>query len=125
MNRLVTRSTSNFGSIPAFVARKCCQTSVCRPISSSAFLEKGPISDRSNLKLDTIETRERNQLLRAIQENEQLRNVMAYSLAMASLEGNRFPPLIRPLNEREKNQIRISKLQRRHMSSPVSPVIPQ
>jgi PAS domain S-box-containing protein len=45
---------------------------------------------------------------------------MAYSLAMASLDGNNFPPFTRQLNERERNQIRTSKMQRRMIMSPVS-----
>jgi PAS domain S-box-containing protein len=45
---------------------------------------------------------------------------MAYSLAMASLDGNKFPPFTRQLNERERNQIRTSKMQRRLILFPFS-----
>lgn len=44
---------------------------------------------------------------------------MVYSLAMASLDGNEFPPLTRQLNERERQQVKMSERQRRWMSSPV------
>lgn len=37
---------------------------------------------------------------------------------MASLEGNKFPPLTRRWNDREREQIRISALQFHHMRSP-------
>lgn len=38
---------------------------------------------------------------------------------MASLEGNKFPPLTRQLNEREREQMKMSQRQRLWMSSPV------
>jgi PAS domain S-box-containing protein len=51
-------------------------------------------------------------------KNDQRRNTMAYSLSMASLEGNSFPPLTQPLSETQREQIRISALQHHHMRSP-------
>eukprot|EP00539_Tryblionella_compressa_P021780 CAMPEP_0178890150 /NCGR_PEP_ID=MMETSP0747-20121128/18176_1 /TAXON_ID=913974 /ORGANISM="Nitzschia punctata, Strain CCMP561" /LENGTH=270 /DNA_ID=CAMNT_0020559757 /DNA_START=140 /DNA_END=953 /DNA_ORIENTATION=- len=52
------------------------------------------------------------------QLDKELRNSMAYTLAMATLEGNKFPPLTRELNNREKEQLRISKEQSQYMKSP-------
>ena len=43
---------------------------------------------------------------------------MAYSLSMASLDGNKFPPLTQPLTDTQREQIRISALQHHHMRSP-------
>ncbi|KAL3924899.1 MAG: hypothetical protein SGILL_000764 [Bacillariaceae sp.] len=43
---------------------------------------------------------------------------MSYSLAMAALEGNKFPPLTGHLTETQREQVRISALQHHHMRSP-------
>jgi PAS domain S-box-containing protein len=51
-------------------------------------------------------------------QSDHLRNSMAYSLAMASPEGNKYPPLTRQWNAREREQVRISTLQSHHMRSP-------
>jgi PAS domain S-box-containing protein len=59
-------------------------------------------------------------LCRLQTQNDHLRDSMAYSLAMASLEGNSFPQLTRQLNERERKQIKFSERQGRLMSSPTS-----
>ena len=42
---------------------------------------------------------------------------MVYSLAMASLDGSKFPPMSRGLNNREREQLRISKIQQREFRS--------
>ena len=42
---------------------------------------------------------------------------MVYSLAMGSLDGSKFPPLSRSLNDREHEQLRISQIQRRQFRS--------
>ena len=42
---------------------------------------------------------------------------MVYSLAMASSDGSKFPPLSRGLNNREREQLRISKIQQREFRS--------
>ncbi len=50
-------------------------------------------------------------------KNDELRNTMVYSLAMGSLDGSKFPPLSRSLNEQEREQLRISQIQRRQFRS--------
>ena len=45
---------------------------------------------------------------------------MVYSLAMGSLDGSKFPPLSRGLNDREQEQLRISQIQRRLFRSSVA-----
>lgn len=51
-------------------------------------------------------------LLRSIQEESDVRDSVAYSLAMANMSNKSgFPPLTRSLSEREKEQIRISQKQ--------------
>ena len=52
-------------------------------------------------------------------KNDELRNTMVYSLAMGSLDGSKFPPLSRGLNELEREQLRISQIQRRQFRSNV------
>lgn len=42
---------------------------------------------------------------------------MVYSLAMGSLDGSKFPPLSRSLNNREQEQLRISRIQQRQFRS--------
>jgi PAS domain S-box-containing protein len=42
---------------------------------------------------------------------------MVYTLAMASSDGSKFPPLSRRLNDREREQLRISQMQQRHFRS--------
>jgi len=74
----------------------------------------GVIGDgRDNLKHDD----DRKDFFNTLFEDDELQNSMAYSLAMASLEGSEFPSLSRSLNDREKEQLRISKIQRRHFQS--------
>ena len=50
-------------------------------------------------------------------QNDDFGNSMVYSLAMSSREGSKFPPMMRSLNDREREQLRISQLQRRHFRS--------
>lgn len=50
-------------------------------------------------------------------KNDDLRNSMVYSLAMGSLDGSKFPPLSRSLNDREQEQLRMSQIQRRQFRS--------
>ena len=42
---------------------------------------------------------------------------MVYTLAMASSDGSKFPPLSRRLNDREREQLRISQIQQRYFRS--------
>jgi len=58
---------------------------------------------------------DRKRFLNTIGENDSLRDSTVYSLAMGSLEGSQFPPLLRNLNEREREQLRISRTQQRMM----------
>jgi len=60
---------------------------------------------------------DRNIFLNTMGENDSIRFSTVYSLAMASLEGSRFPPLSRNLNEREREQLRISRTEKRMMGS--------
>jgi len=73
---------------------------------------------RQYASVDDSSTYDRIKVLTAIGEDKELRNSMAYTLAMATLEGNKFPPLTRELNNREKEQLRISKEQSQYMKSP-------
>lgn len=56
---------------------------------------------------------DRQAFLNKLLTNDELRSSMVYSLSMASLEGSKFPPLSRSLNDREREQLRISKIQQR------------
>lgn len=58
---------------------------------------------------------DRERFFNTIGENDSLRDSTVYSLAMGSLEGSQFPPLSRNLNEREREQLRISRTQQRMM----------
>jgi len=62
---------------------------------------------------DDLKNDDRRGLLNAILRNDTLCNSIVYSLAMASREGSKFPPLSRRLNDRENEQLRISRIQRR------------
>lgn len=66
---------------------------------------------------DDYTNEERKSLLNVILTNDDMRNSMVYSLAMASLDKSSFPPLTRRLNEREKEQLRISQIQQRQFRS--------
>ena len=55
--------------------------------------------------------------IESILQNDELHGSMVYSLAMGSLEGSKFPPLARGLNEREREQLRISRIQQRQFRS--------
>lgn len=65
--------------------------------------------DNEDLKDD-----DKNSVLDLILNSDGSRDSIAYSLAMASLEGSKFPPLSRCLNDRQREQIRISRSQQRH-----------
>jgi len=56
-------------------------------------------------------------LLKSLFTNDELRSSMVYTLAMASSDGSKFPPLSRRLNDREREQLRISQIQQRHFRS--------
>mmetsp|Transcript_9134 Transcript_9134/g.22206 ORF Transcript_9134/g.22206 Transcript_9134/m.22206 type:complete len:387 (-) Transcript_9134:131-1291(-) len=60
-------------------------------------------------------------VLNTILSNDSLRHSMVYSLAMASSEGSDLPPLSRCLTDREREQIRISSIQRRNFRTECSP----
>jgi len=66
---------------------------------------------------DDSKDEDRNELFSELLSNDDLRNTMVYSLAMGSLDGSKFPPLSRSLNEREQEQLRISRIQRRQFRS--------
>mmetsp|Transcript_23942 Transcript_23942/g.56555 ORF Transcript_23942/g.56555 Transcript_23942/m.56555 type:complete len:405 (+) Transcript_23942:238-1452(+) len=60
---------------------------------------------------------DRKAFLKTISSNDEIRNSMVYCLAMSSREGSKFPPMARSLNNREREQLRISRLQRRQFRS--------
>mmetsp|Transcript_25696 Transcript_25696/g.28787 ORF Transcript_25696/g.28787 Transcript_25696/m.28787 type:complete len:365 (-) Transcript_25696:29-1123(-) len=73
-------------------------------------------NNKNSVEYDDEEN-DKSRFLNAMGENDSLRFSTVYSLAMSSLEGSRFPPLSRNLNEREREQLRISRTQKRMMGS--------
>jgi len=66
---------------------------------------------------DDVNKSDRLELFNTLLTNDEFRNSMVYSLAMGSLEGSKFPPLSRSLNDREHEQLRISRIQQRQFRS--------
>jgi len=66
---------------------------------------------------------DRQAFLKTMLSNDDVRNSMVYSLTMSPLEGSKFPPLTRRLNDREREQLRISKIQRRQFRSNSAPSV--
>lgn len=108
------RSIVTINSRPSVCASRCRYNFIERTLQRRLFANGSDIIGKGR---DDYGNDDRKSLLNTLLTNGELRNSMVYSLAMASLDKSSFPPLARRLNDREREQLRISKIQQRQFRS--------
>jgi len=99
---------------PSVFASRCRCRTIEKTVQRRLFANGSGIAGDGR---DHRKNGDRHALMGKILMNDELRSSMVYSLAMASSDGSKFPPLSRSLNDREREQLRISQIQQRHFRS--------